>query len=245
MKEKSVTFANHQEIPQSIAIIMDGNGRWAEKRGLDRTVGHQQGSKVAEDIIQYASELGIKFITLYAFSTENWRRPAAEIDAVMHILENYLKNDTKDLIKHGIRISAIGNLDRLPGYVRKSLDKVVDETKHCTKLIITLALSYGAWGEATEACKKIAQKVSSGELSVADITSDTLAQHLYTNDIPDPDLFIRTSGELRMSNFLLLQSSYTELYFTQTLWPDFRRSDLDLAIHDFGRRRRRFGTTGE
>lgn len=240
-----MTFANHQEMPQSIAIIMDGNGRWAEKRGLDRRAGHQQGSKVAEDIIQYASELGIKFITLYAFSTENWQRPAAEIDAVMQILENYLKNDTKDLIKHDIRIRAIGNLDRLPSYVKKSLDKVVNETRNCSKLIITLALSYGAWDEATEACKQIAEKVSRGELTCADISPETLARHLYTSDIANPDLFIRTSGELRMSNFLLLQSSYTELYFTHTLWPDFRRSDLDLALRDFRRRRRRFGTTGE
>ncbi|USN51972.1 MAG: isoprenyl transferase [Myxococcales bacterium] len=232
-------------IPRSIAIIMDGNGRWAEKRGLAREVGHQQGSKVAEDIILYARELGIQFITLYAFSTENWQRPAKEVDAVMHILENYLKQDTADLIKNDIRISAIGNLDRLPSYVKKALDKVVEETKNCSKLIITLALSYGAWEEASIACQKIAQKIIEGKLEIADINQATLAQHLYTSDIPDPDLFIRTSGELRLSNFLLMQSSYTELYFTKTLWPDFQRSDLDQALIDFAQRNRRFGKVGE
>ncbi len=243
-----MTFSKpHQNtlLPKSIAIIMDGNGRWAEKRGLDRKIGHQQGSKAAEDIIRYASELGIQFITLYAFSTENWQRPAAEVDAVMQILENYLKNDSADLVKNGIRISAIGDLDRLPNYLRKSLNNVVEETKKCAKLVITLALSYGAWGEAAYACKEIAKKIAAKELSVDDIDEKMLARHLYTSDIPDPDLFIRTSGEMRMSNFLLLQSSYTELYFTKTLWPDFRRSDLDLALKDFASRRRRFGTTGE
>ncbi len=147
------------QLPKSIAIIMDGNGRWAEKRGLDRKIGHKQGSKAAEDIIRYASELGIQFITLYAFSTENWHRPAAEVEAVMQILENYLKNDTADLVKNGIRISAIGDLERLPADLKKALINVVNETKTGSKLVITLALSYGAWGEVAHACKEIASKI--------------------------------------------------------------------------------------
>ncbi len=233
----------HTLIPKSIAIIMDGNGRWAEKRGLDRNFGHYQGSKVAEEIIRYAGELGVHYITLYAFSTENWSRPVTEVDAIMHILENYLKNNTDDLVKNGIRISAIGDLNRLPSYLLKSLNNVVLATQNCKKLVITLALSYGAWAEIADACKEIARKIATKEIVADDINEQMIEEHLYTKDIPHPDLLIRTSGEMRLSNFLLLQSSYAELYFTKTLWPDFQRADLDLAIEDFARRQRRFGMT--
>lgn len=233
----------HTLIPKSIAIIMDGNGRWAEKRGLDRNAGHYQGSKVAEEIIRYAGELGVQFITLYAFSTENWQRPATEVEAIMHILENYLKNNTDDLVKNGIRICAVGDLNRLPSYLKKSLDEVIIATKKGTKLVITLALSYGSWAEVAHACQEIAKKVVSKEVAPHEIDEQMIGKYLYTNDIPHPDLLIRTSGEMRLSNFLLLQLSYAELYFTKTLWPDFQRSDLDLAIKDFASRQRRFGTT--
>ncbi len=238
-----MTAGNHIKLPTSIAIVMDGNGRWAEKRGLDRCYGHEQGSKAAEDIIKYSRELGIKYITLYAFSSENWDRPEAEVNAVMSILEKYLKNDTKDLIKHGIKINAIGDLDRLPKFLKSTLDRVIKETSSCAKFVISLALSYGSWDEVSQACKNIAENVAAGIINIQDINKNLLNSYLSTYGIPHPDLFIRTSGEQRMSNFLLLQSSYTELYFTDTLWPDFQRSDLDLALASFASRTRRFGKT--
>lgn len=228
-------------LPHHIAIIMDGNGRWAQKRGLKRQVGHEQGSKAAEDIVRYASELGIKFITLYAFSSENWQRPREEIDAVMKILERYLKNDVNELVKNDIKMCAIGNLARLPGYLKNAIKDVVLKTAHCQKLTITLALSYGAWEEMARACQNMVTAAIKKQLDIGEINENFIRRHLYTDDLPDPDLFIRTGGEIRLSNFLLMQISYSELYFSKTLWPDFQRADLDLALKSYLARKRRFG----
>jgi len=222
---------------------MDGNGRWAERRGISRSMGHWQGAKTAEDIIRYAHEIGIKYLTLYAFSSENWQRPPEEIKAVMEILENYLNNDPSELVKNGIRIISIGEIERLPESLAKALENVMQKTAACSKLVITLALSYGSWAEITRACKNIADKVAQRELELDAINEELISNYLYTKDTPNPDLFIRTSGEIRLSNFLLFQLSYSELYFTPTLWPDFQRADFDLALSSYAARKRRFGAT--
>lgn len=227
--------AKQKDLPSHVAIIMDGNGRWATKRGLPRPIGHEQGSKTAENIISYAHELGIKYVTLYAFSSENWHRPQEEVDAVMGILERYLKKDTKELLKNDIRITAIGDLKRLPKSLTKTLNDVIEKTAKCKKRVLTLALSYGSWEEVGRAIKTIA------ELKPQKIDDELLANNLYTKDTPNPDLLIRSGGELRLSNFLLLQLCYSELYFCQRLWPDFQRADLDRAIRSFQARERRFG----
>lgn len=222
------------ELPCHVAIIMDGNGRWASKRGLLRKFGHEQGSKTAENIISYAHELGIKYITLYAFSSENWLRPKDEVNGVMSILENYLKKDVAELVKNGVKVLAIGDLKRLPKSLNLALNEVINKTAHGQKQVLTLALSYGSWEEVTNACVNIsAQKKA--------VTKDLLQNNLYTKDLPPPDLLIRTGGEVRLSNFLLLQLSYSELYFSPTLWPDFQKADLDLAIKSFQARKRRYG----
>jgi undecaprenyl diphosphate synthase len=222
------------ELPCHVAIIMDGNGRWASKRGLLRKFGHEQGSKTAENIINYAHELGIKYITLYAFSSENWLRPKDEVNGVMSILENYLKKDVAELVKNGVKVLAIGDLKRLPKSLNLALNEVINKTAHGQKQVLTLALSYGSWEEVTNACVNIsAQKKA--------VTKDLLQNNLYTKDLPPPDLLIRTGGEVRLSNFLLLQLSYSELYFSPTLWPDFQKADLDLAIKSFQARKRRYG----
>lgn len=216
---------------------MDGNGRWAQKRGLPRQLGHEQGAKTVEDIIVYASELKIPYITLYAFSSENWQRPKTEVDAVMKILESYLKKDSEELIKNDIKIAAIGSLEKLPRYLQDALGEVIAKTAHCKKLVITLALSYGAWEELVSAVKMIINE----KVSANDVDEELIRQHLYTNALPDPDLLIRT-GEMRLSNFLLLQLRYSELYFCPTLWPDFQRRDFDLALKSYCARDRRFGS---
>lgn len=219
---------------------MDGNGRWAQKRGLSRQIGHEQGAKTAEDIIRYASELGIAYLTLYAFSSENWQRPKNEIDAVMKILERYLREDANELVKNDIRITAIGDIERMPANLSQALANVVKKTAHCKKLTITLALSYGAWEEITRAVKAIAADEALKK-NPSTINEKLIRQHLHTQHLPDPDLLIRTGGEVRLSNFLLLQLSYSELYFCKTLWPDFQRCDLDRALRNFFVRKRRYG----
>ena len=229
---------NHNELPRHIAIVMDGNGRWAERRGLSRSLGHEQGSKAAEDIIRYASELGIQYVTLYAFSSENWQRPRYEIDAVMTILERYIQNDVNKLIENNIRVNTIGDVERLPMHLRDAVKDAVVKTSHCQKMTITLALSYGAWEELIYAIKNIATAQANGSITIDEAL---IRQYLYTNNLPDPDLFIRTGGEVRLSNFLLMQISYSELYFCKTLWPDFQRVDLDVAIKNYLARKRRFG----
>lgn len=226
-----------KNFPNHVAIVMDGNGRWAEKRGLNRQSGHEQGAKVAQDIILYALNLGINYITLYAFSTENWRRPKHEINSIMSILDYYLEKNVDDLIKNNIKVIVIGDSNRLSLSRQKLIKQVVNKTSNCSKLTVVLAISYGALEEVTNACRQIALQASSINI----IDEQLLRKFLYTSDIPDPDLLIRTGGEIRLSNFLLLQLSYSELYFCPTLWPDFSRKDFDLALSSFIKRERRFG----
>lgn len=228
-------------LPNHIAIIMDGNGRWAKSRGLNRTIGHEQGAKTLHDIIEYIHELKIKYVTLYTFSSENWQRPQHEVNSIMLILERYLRENINEMVKNGIRLLAIGNLAKLPTYLRLLLEDMIDKTKHCDKLILTLALSYGAKQEVTYAIQKIAQDVVDKKINLKDIDENILNKNLSTNNLPDPDLFIRTGGEVRLSNFLLMQLSYSELYFCKTLWPDFKRTDLKKALLNFSERERRFG----
>jgi undecaprenyl diphosphate synthase len=228
-------------LPSHVAIIMDGNGRWAQRRGLLRQSGHEQGAKAAEDIVRYASELGIKYITLYSFSSENWQRSQDEIDAIMKILERYLKNDVKELIENNIRIRAIGDLERLPLTLTKTIKDALIKTAHCDKFIVTLALSYGAWEELILACKKMLAAYREKKIDIDDVDQEFIRSQLFTDGLPDPDLYIRTGGEVRLSNFLLMQISYSELYFCKTLWPDFQRSDFDEAIQSYCARKRRFG----
>jgi undecaprenyl diphosphate synthase len=242
---KALDNDDQEKLPKHIAIIMDGNGRWAKRRGLARHFGHEQGAKTVEDIVRYASELGIKYITLYAFSSENWLRPQEEIDAIMKILERYLKNDVNELVKNDIKIMALGDLNRLPPFVRFSLQDAIDKTVQCQKLIVTLALSYGSWEELTRGIKNILLSDKEKTINIDSIDENFVRGYLYTRDLPDPELFIRTGGEVRLSNFLLLQISYSELYFCKTLWPEFQRSDFDLALKSFLRRERRFGTIVE
>jgi len=228
-------------IPKHLAIIMDGNGRWAEKRGYPRSFGHIKGTRVAKKIISDYSDLGVETLILYAFSTENWMRPEQEVSLLMRLLERYLKRETQNLVKKNIRFSCIGELHRLPNEILKSIDKASEATQHCTGLHLIFALSYGSKAEITEACRAIAEKVRNGELNPSDITSDMISEHLMTPPHVNPDLVIRTSGEVRISNFLLWQMAYSELYFTKTLWPDFTRSDLLKAFEDYNSRQRRFG----
>lgn len=229
-------------VPQHIAIIMDGNGRWAEARGLPRTFGHREGVKRVKEIVKAAQELGIKVLTIFAFSTENWNRPKEEIDMLMRFLENYLKSNAKDLKKKNIRLNVIGRRDRIPARLTKEIEHTIKSTKDNSGFILNLALDYGGRFEIINAVKSIAKKAR-GDLSfdIAKITEEYFSQHLYTNNLPDPDLLIRTSGEERISNFMLWQLSYTELYFPEKFWPDFKKRDLEEAIELFNKRKRRFG----
>jgi undecaprenyl diphosphate synthase len=234
-----------ERLPEHIAIIMDGNGRWAQKRGNQRIFGHKNGVAAVRDTVEGCAELGVKYLTLYAFSTENWNRPKMEIDALMSLLVKTIHSETETLLKNNVRLNAIGNLDSLPGNVGKQLKKAIEKTSTNTGLTLNLALSYSSRWEIVNAVQNIAKKIESGLLRPADITSDVFSQHLTTANIPDPELLIRTSGEYRISNFLLWQIAYAEFYFTETLWPDFRREDLYKAILDFQKRERRFGKTSE
>ncbi len=228
-------------LPRHVAIIMDGNGRWARQRQLPRIEGHRAGAESARVIIRTAGELGIKYLTLYAFSVENWNRPKEEVDALMKYLVHYLKTETPELNKNNVRLEIIGQVYRLPEVVQENLRKTIATLSRNNGLTLIMALSYGGRTEIVEAVRSIAQKARSGELDPADINEQVFAQHLYTRNIPDPDLLIRTSGEMRISNFLLWQISYTELVLTQTLWPDFRKAQLYAALEDYTRRHRRFG----
>jgi undecaprenyl diphosphate synthase len=228
-------------MPQHVAVIMDGNGRWARQRHLPRVEGHRQGAESARAIIKTAGELGIKYLTLYAFSAENWNRPKEEVDALMKYLVHYLKSETPDLNKGNVRLEAIGQIHRLPENVQEQLKKSTATLSRNNGLTVVLALSYGGRTEIVDACRSVARKVKAGELDPADITEKVFAQHLYTRNWPDPDLLIRTSGEMRVSNFLLWQISYTELVVTQTLWPDFRKAQFYAALEEYHRRHRRFG----
>lgn len=228
-------------LPRHVAVIMDGNGRWARQRRLPRIEGHRAGAESARVIIRTAGELGIKYLTLYAFSAENWNRPKDEVDALMKYLVHYLKTETPELDQNNVQLQIIGQVDRLPARVQSHLQKSIATLAKNNGLTLIMALSYGGRTEIVDAARSIAQKVKAGELDPADITEQVFARHLYTRNIPDPDLLIRTSGEMRVSNFLLWQISYTELVVTPTLWPDFRRPQFYAALEEYHRRHRRFG----
>ncbi|MGA2179045.1 MAG: isoprenyl transferase [Verrucomicrobiota bacterium] len=228
-------------LPQHVAIIMDGNGRWAKQRSLPRVEGHRQGAESARTIIRTAGELGIKYLTLYAFSAENWNRPKDEVDALMKYLIHYLKTETPELNKNNVRLEVIGQIYRLPENVQEPLKKSIATLSKNSGLTLVMALSYGSRIEIVDAVRRIAEKARDGKLEPADITEEVISQHLWTRNLPDPDLLIRTSGEMRVSNFLLWQISYAELVITPTLWPDFRKPQFFAALEEYARRHRRFG----
>lgn len=228
-------------LPKHIAIIMDGNGRWAAERGFDRLIGHQHGVTSVREITEVAAEIGIEYLTLYTFSTENWNRPQNEVDALMELLIDTIEKETPTLNKNNIRLMAIGDLSRLPGNAEEKLKRCINQTSKNTGLALVLALSYSSRWEITNALKNISKEIESGKLTVEDICDDLISNYLTTKDIPDPDLLIRTSGEVRISNFLLWQIAYTELYFTNTHWPAFRQESFYEAIIEFQHRERRFG----
>ena len=228
-------------LPQHVAVIMDGNGRWAKHRGLPRIEGHRQGAESARAIIRTAGEVGIKYLTLYAFSAENWNRPKDEVDALMKYLVHYLKSETPELNKSNVRLEVIGQIWRLPENVQEHLRKSINTLSKNNGLTLIMALSYGSRIEIVDAVRQIADKVKQGSLEPADITESVISQHLWTRNIPDPDLLIRTSGEMRVSNFLLWQISYAELVITPTFWPDFRKAQFFEALEEYARRHRRFG----
>lgn len=228
-------------LPRHVAVIMDGNGRWARERHLPRIEGHRAGAESARAIIRTAGELGIKYLTLYAFSVENWNRPKDEVDALMKYLVHYLKTETPELNKSNVRLEVIGQIYRLPEAVQEHLKKSIATLSRNNGLTLIMALSYGGRTEIVDAVRSIARKAKAGELDPEEITEQVFAQHLYTRNVPDPDLLIRTSGEMRVSNFLLWQISYTELVVTQTLWPDFRKPQFFQALEEYTRRHRRFG----
>lgn len=232
-------------LPRHVAIIMDGNGRWATQRGLTRVAGHRRGKQSVQEIVETARRLGIEYLSLYAFSTENWQRPRDEVAALMRFLRHYLAAELKKMMKNGIRLLAIGNLRKLPREVQIALRQTIEDTRDNTGMTVILAVSYGAREEITDAVRAIARKVRRGDLDPEDVDQETFASHLGTAGIPDPDLLIRTSGEMRVSNFLLWQIAYTEIYVTETLWPDFREREFLDAVAHFQRRERRFGRTGE
>jgi len=234
---------NKDNLPRHIAVIMDGNGRWAEKRSLNRIAGHRTGIKRAKEVISSCRELGIEALTIYAFSTENWSRPKREIKALMTLLKRFVRNEGKKLLQNNIRLNIIGNINDLPEDVAEVLNEFMQKTKNNTGMILNTALSYSGRSEIIQAVKKIAGDVKQGKLSTRQINEDTFSRYLYTSGVPDPDLLIRTSGELRISNFLLWQMAYTEIYVTNTLWPDFSKNDLITAIAEYQRRERRFGLT--
>jgi len=232
-------FIDPSNLPQHIAIIMDGNGRWAQKRNKSRIEGHRAGAKSVKEVVEACRKLGIKFLTLYSFSKENWGRPKEEVNALMRLLYQYLGNQFKNLMKHKIRLNAIGNLDDLPGYVKKRLSRVMEKTKNNDGMVLTLALSYSGRDEILRTVNKVLKE------GKKEISEEEFKKFLDTSEIPDPDLLIRTGGEMRVSNFLLYQIAYTELYITDIYWPDFRKDELYKAIIDYQKRERRFGLTSE
>jgi undecaprenyl diphosphate synthase len=236
---------NPDKIPQHIAIIMDGNGRWAKSKGFTRIFGHQHGVKAVRETTEACVELGVKYLTLYTFSSENWNRPKYEVDALMELLIDTVQKETDTFMKNEIKLSTIGCIDKLPLSCQKNLAKLKEDTKNNTRMEMILALSYGSKDEIIDAVKSIAADVKEGKMQVNDINNEVFASRLYTKNIPDPELLIRSSGEHRISNFLLWQIAYSELYFTDVLWPDFRRDDLYKAIISYQTRERRFGKTSE
>lgn len=236
---------NKDNVPQHVAIIMDGNGRWAKRRGLGRIFGHRNGVEAVRQSVEAAAEAGVKYLTLYAFSTENWSRPKDEVDSLMSLLVESIVNETDKLNKNNVRLKTIGNIESFPQKVKDRLNQSIQKTSNNTGLVLVLALSYSSRWEIVEAVKKIATQVKDGSLEVDSITADVFSDHLTTAFMPDPELLIRTSGEQRISNFLLWQIAYTEFYFTSVLWPDFRKQHFWEALIDYQKRERRFGKTSE
>lgn len=233
------------QIPNHVAIIMDGNGRWAEKQGQMRIMGHHEGVNSVHEVTEAATRLDIKYLTLYTFSTENWNRPKEEIDALMELLVLSIKNETPTLMKNGIRLQTIGDLNQLPSKCKQQLVETVNQTKNNSNVTLILAISYSGRWDILQATKKIAEKVKAGEIDPDTIDESTLNKALNTGQFPNPDLLIRTSGEYRISNFLLWEIAYSEIHFTETLWPDFKKDDFYKAILDYQGRKRRFGKTAE
>lgn len=229
------------KLPAHVAIIMDGNGRWAKKRLLNRINGHEKGSDTVRTVVRTCRQIGISYLTLYAFSTENWQRPKTEVEALMALLKNFLHSEQKEMVENDIRLRVIGQVDRLPEKVREALHQTMSATKDNTAMTLILALSYGGRAEIIRMVQEVAKLIKQGEIDPNAVTAELIADHLYTRDIPDPDLLIRTSGEMRISNFLLWQIAYTEIFVTPTLWPDFSRDELLEILKDYQSRERRYG----
>ena len=234
-----------QRLPRHVAVIMDGNGRWAKSRGLDRSEGHVEGVNTVRKITEIASEIGIGYLTLYTFSTENWNRPQAEVDALMNLVVVAIERETADLIKNNVRLTMICDFSRMPRFAYTRLCKCIDATSHCTGLTLVLAISYSSRWEITDAMRRIAREVEQGNMRPDEITPDTISAHMATCDMPDPDLLIRTGGDHRVSNFLLWQIAYSEITVVPTFWPDFSKEDFCKAVVDYQSRERRFGKTSE
>jgi undecaprenyl diphosphate synthase len=232
---------NTAKLPAHVAIIMDGNGRWAKKRLLNRINGHEKGSETVRTIVRTCRKLGISYLTLYAFSTENWQRPKAEVDALMALLKRFLQSEQKEMVENNIRLQVIGQVERLPQNVRQALEQTIAATRELTGMNLILALSYGGRAEIIRMVQSVAEKVKRGIIDPDDVNHELVSEHLYTRHIPDPDLLIRTSGEMRISNFLLWQIAYTELFITKTLWPDFSKEEFLQILKDFSLRVRRYG----
>ena len=238
-----MTSIDPNRLPEHVAIIMDGNGRWAKKKLMNRVRGHEKGTDVVREIVRASREIGIPYLTLYAFSEENWKRPQMEISALMNILKRFLKSELPEMQENGIKLQAIGRTEKLPEDTKKMLHDIIEKTADNKDMVLTLALSYGGRQEITDSVRKIASRIEKNEITSNDITEELISNCLYTGVIPDPDLLIRTSGEYRISNFLLWQIAYTEIYITPTLWPDFNKDEYLTAIKDFQKRDRRFGAT--
>ena len=233
------------KLPTHIAIIMDGNGRWAKRHDLQRIEGHRQGAEAVRNVVKSCRKIGIRYLTLYAFSVENWKRPEDEVTALMRLLEDFLISQLPEMLKNNIRLGTIGNIDILPETVKSTLAAALERTSSNDGMVLNLALSYGSRDEIVDAVKRLLDDCKSGVVANDHITKDMISSYLYTADMPDPDLLIRTSGEYRLSNFLLWQAAYTELYFTEILWPDFGEKDLVDVIVEFQKRERRFGLTSD
>ena len=232
-------------IPRHVAIIMDGNGRWAKQHVHERSFGHENGVSTVRQVTEIASEVGVEYLTLYTFSTENWNRPQEEVDALMNLIVVSIEQQTPDLIKNNVRLTAIGDMSRMPEFAASRLAKCMEDTSHCTGLVLCLALSYSSRWEIVEACRQLAREVASGQMKAEDIDDMALSARMATREMPDPDLLIRTGGDLRVSNYLLWQIAYSELYFISKYWPDFTKEDFVEAIADYQARERRYGKTSE
>lgn len=243
--EEKIKRLDLNRLPQHVAMIMDGNGRWAKQRSKERSFGHYEGVGSVIDVTHFSSDLGIKYLTLYGFSTENWNRPKEEVDILMNLIGMTVEREAPELKAHNVRLRVIGEIERIPEDSRRRLEKSIALTADCTGLLLTMALSYSSRWEITEAIKQIAKETQEGKLSPENITSETISQHLATYPTPDPDLMIRTGGEERISNFLLWQSAYSEFYFTPTLWPDFGKEEYADALYEYQQRERRFGKTSQ